>query len=133
MIPLNSVRGVEIDGVKEVVSVSAGKRVISRAAAFLVASALRSTLDEGTGRAARSLGFRLPAAGKTGSTEDSWFVGFTQKPEGLKQACVPPQRGVLPTRHRTEPNLVCGGVGGGSEFQTELGLNECPKRCLAGK
>ena len=97
MIPLNSVRGVEIDGVKEVVSVSAGKRVISRAAAFLVASALRSTLDEGTGRAARSLGFRLPAAGKTGSTEDSWFVGFT-------------------------PEIVCG-VWLGSESEAPLDLS----------
>ena len=77
-IPLNSIRGVETDGLNEVVEVSAaGHRVISREVAFLVTSALQSTLDEGTGRAARTLGFELPAAGKTGSTEDSWFVGFT--------------------------------------------------------
>lgn len=76
-IPLNAIRSLETDGRKQVVEASPGKRVIPREIAFLVTSALESTLDAGTARSARSQGFRLPAAGKTGSTEDSWFVGFT--------------------------------------------------------
>lgn len=48
--------------------------------AFLVTHMLRGVLDRGTARAARSWGFRLPAAGKTGTTndyKDAWFVGYT--------------------------------------------------------
>jgi penicillin-binding protein 1A len=37
-------------------------------------------IDAGTGYTARQLGFRLPAGGKTGTTNDyrdAWFIGFT--------------------------------------------------------
>ena len=47
---------------------------------FLVTNMMRSVLNEGTGASARSLGFTLDAAGKTGTTNDlrdAWFVGFT--------------------------------------------------------
>lgn len=47
---------------------------------FLVTSMMRSVLNEGTGAGARSAGFTLDAAGKTGTTNDlrdAWFVGFT--------------------------------------------------------
>ena len=43
---------------------------------------LASTVDVGTGRHSRDLGFTLPAGGKTGTTDDftdAWFVGFTPK------------------------------------------------------
>ena len=33
----------------------------------------------GTGARARSMGFTLPAAGKTGTSRDGWFAGFTSK------------------------------------------------------
>jgi penicillin-binding protein 1A len=54
--------------------------VISQATAFQMVSMLEDVLDTGTGAAARSLGVRFPAAGKTGTTDefkDAWFVGFT--------------------------------------------------------
>ncbi len=51
--------------------------VISPQTAFLVTSALQTALDQGTGRMVRQLGFKLPAAGKTGTTNDAWFVGYT--------------------------------------------------------
>jgi penicillin-binding protein 1B len=47
---------------------------------FLVTNMMRSVLNEGTAAGARSAGFTLDAAGKTGTTNDlrdAWFVGFT--------------------------------------------------------
>jgi penicillin-binding protein 1B len=47
---------------------------------FLVTNMMRSVIDEGTGAAARALGFAHDAAGKSGTTNDlrdAWFVGFT--------------------------------------------------------
>jgi membrane carboxypeptidase/penicillin-binding protein len=41
---------------------------------------LRSVINEGTGAGARTAGFTLDAAGKSGTTNDlrdAWFVGFT--------------------------------------------------------
>lgn len=56
------------------------REVLPEAVSFLVTSTMRSVLDEGTGIAARRLGFSRPAAGKTGTTNnyiDAWFIGFT--------------------------------------------------------
>ena len=47
---------------------------------FLVTNMLRSVISEGTGAAARAMGFTPDAAGKSGTTNDqrdAWFVGFT--------------------------------------------------------
>lgn len=41
---------------------------------------LTGVVEEGTGRAVRGVGYRGPAAGKTGTTDDwtdAWFVGYT--------------------------------------------------------
>ncbi len=57
-------------------------RAISDASAFLMSTMLADVINAGTGARARSLGFTLPAAGKTGTTNDyndAWFVGFTPK------------------------------------------------------
>jgi membrane carboxypeptidase/penicillin-binding protein len=43
---------------------------------------MADVVNAGTGAPARSVGFRLPAAGKTGTTNDyhdAWFVGFTPR------------------------------------------------------
>ena len=48
--------------------------------AFLVTNMLQDAVDHGTGAAVRRAGFRGPAAGKTGTTNDGtdvWFVGYT--------------------------------------------------------
>ena len=48
---------------------------------YLVTNMMRSVLTEGTGAGARASGFRLDAAGKSGTTNDlrdAWFVGFTE-------------------------------------------------------
>jgi len=59
-----------------------GRRVFSESTAFLMASMLSDVVNHGTGYGARRDGFRLPAGGKTGSTDghaDAWFVGFTPR------------------------------------------------------
>jgi membrane carboxypeptidase/penicillin-binding protein len=53
---------------------------VSPATAFLMSSMLADVIDSGTAWKARQLGFRLPASGKTGTTNeyrDAWFVGYT--------------------------------------------------------
>ncbi len=61
---------------------SLGRRVLSESTAFLMASMLSDVVNFGTGYSARQSGFSLPAAGKTGSTDDhndAWFIGFTPR------------------------------------------------------
>jgi penicillin-binding protein 1A len=58
----------------------AGRRTLDPAIAFQVLDMMRAALEEGTARVVRQLGFSLPAAGKTGTTDefnDAWFTGFT--------------------------------------------------------
>jgi penicillin-binding protein 1A len=55
---------------------------VSETTAYLMASMLADVVDAGTGGGVRRAGFTLPAAGKTGTTNefrDSWFVGFTPR------------------------------------------------------
>src|SRR5579862_9675862 len=40
-------------------------------------SLLESVINSGTGAGVRTSGFVLPAAGKTGTSHDGWFAGFT--------------------------------------------------------
>ena len=44
---------------------------------FLVDSVLKDVINHGTGAGVRARGFTLPAAGKTGTSRDGWFAGFT--------------------------------------------------------
>ncbi len=53
------------------------KQVLTPQIAFLVTSLLQSVINNGTGAGARSRGFVLPAAGKTGTSHDGWFAGYT--------------------------------------------------------
>lgn len=55
------------------------REVVHPESAFLVTDLMRSVIDEGTAREIRARGFTAPAAGKTGTTDDTrdaWFVGF---------------------------------------------------------
>jgi penicillin-binding protein 1A len=55
-------------------------QAIDPGAAWMTSEVMEDVLTKGTAASARSLGFRLPAAGKTGTTndyKDAWFVGFT--------------------------------------------------------
>jgi 1A family penicillin-binding protein len=58
------------------------EQVISPQSAFLMTSMLADVVNQGTAYGARQAGFKLPAAGKTGTTNDyrdAWFVGYTPR------------------------------------------------------
>jgi penicillin-binding protein 1A len=55
-------------------------RAVTASTAFLMNSMLADVIASGTATTARAGGFTLPAAGKTGTTDnytDAWFVGYT--------------------------------------------------------
>jgi penicillin-binding protein 1A len=55
---------------------------VSEATAYLMSSMLQDVITAGTAYRARQAGFTLPAAGKTGTTNDyndAWFVGYTPR------------------------------------------------------
>ena len=57
-----------------------GRRVLEPDLSYQIVDMMRGVVDQGSGRVVRRLGFDLPAAGKTGTTnsyQDAWFIGFT--------------------------------------------------------
>ncbi len=56
-----------------------GKPVLDPRVAYLMVNLLEEVLRTGTGAATRGRGFGLPAAGKTGTSHDGWFAGFTSE------------------------------------------------------
>ncbi|MCX6610817.1 MAG: penicillin-binding transpeptidase domain-containing protein [Acidobacteria bacterium] len=46
---------------------------------YLMVNLMEDVVRAGTGAGIRSRGFSLPAGGKTGSSRDGWFAGFTSK------------------------------------------------------
>jgi len=54
------------------------KPLLDPRVAFLTTALMEAVINHGTGAGARSqYGFTAPAAGKTGTENDSWFAGFT--------------------------------------------------------
>lgn len=53
--------------------------VLSSAVAYLITDALTDVVNRGTAARVRQAGYRGPAAGKTGTSRDAWFVGYTPK------------------------------------------------------
>jgi penicillin-binding protein 1B len=47
--------------------------------AYVTENMMEEVLNTGTGAGVRSRGFYLPAAGKTGTSHDGWFAGFTSR------------------------------------------------------
>jgi penicillin-binding protein 1B len=45
--------------------------------AFLTTSLMEDVINHGTGYTVRLMGFNAPAAGKTGTSHDGWFAGYT--------------------------------------------------------
>ncbi len=53
------------------------KPVLDPRVTYLMVSMLEEVMRTGTGAGVRSRGFVVPAAGKTGTSHDGWFAGFT--------------------------------------------------------
>lgn len=80
--PVTIRRVEDSDGTVLYQAVGKAERAVSEATAFMMASMLSDVVNSGTGYRARQAGFTIPAAGKTGTTNDyvdAWFVGFTTK------------------------------------------------------
>lgn len=53
------------------------RQVLSPQVAYVMTSMMQDVLDRGTGARVRQMGFKAVAAGKTGSSRDGWFAGYT--------------------------------------------------------
>jgi membrane carboxypeptidase/penicillin-binding protein len=68
------------DGTRLYEATPKAERAVSETTAFLITTMMADVIDAGTAWTARREGFMLPAAGKTGTTNDyhdAWFVGYT--------------------------------------------------------
>jgi penicillin-binding protein 1B len=55
------------------------RTVLDPRVSFLMTNLMEDVLRSGTGAGVRGRGFTLPAAGKTGTSHDAWFAGYTSK------------------------------------------------------
>ncbi len=55
----------------------AKRAVLDPRISYMVLNLMQDVINSGTAAGARSRGFLLPAAGKTGTSHDAWFAGFT--------------------------------------------------------
>jgi penicillin-binding protein 1B len=53
------------------------KTVLDPRVAYVMTTMMQSVIDSGTGYPVRARGFTAPAAGKTGTSHDAWFAGYT--------------------------------------------------------
>ncbi len=51
--------------------------VVSPEVAYIITNLLQGVIAQGTGYGVRARGFTLPVAGKTGTSHDGWFAGYT--------------------------------------------------------
>jgi penicillin-binding protein 1B len=72
-----SVRGA--DGIVLLQHREGDQRVLDPRVAYLMTDMMQEVLRSGTGAGVRARGFTLPAAGKTGTSRDGWFAGFTSE------------------------------------------------------
>ncbi len=78
--PLRAITRIVENGQPKKVKIEEPRQVARPETTFLVLNMMRSVINEGTAAAARTAGFTLDAAGKTGTTNDqrdAWFIGFT--------------------------------------------------------
>ena len=72
---LASVRNTNGDIVSDFAPVA--KQILDQRVAFLTQSLMEGVINRGTAATVRQHGFTAPAAGKTGTSHDAWFAGYT--------------------------------------------------------
>ncbi|HTV58642.1 MAG TPA: PBP1A family penicillin-binding protein [Verrucomicrobiae bacterium] len=65
------------DGTVDEANTPQTRQVLDPRVAFLTTSLMEDVINKGTGATVRAMGFDAPAAGKTGTSRDGWFAGFT--------------------------------------------------------
>jgi penicillin-binding protein 1B len=68
---------VNSDGNTEEAASPQTRTVLDPRVVFLVTSLMEDVINHGTGYPVRAMGFDAPAAGKTGTSRDGWFAGYT--------------------------------------------------------
>jgi penicillin-binding protein 1B len=68
---------VAADGTVEESQTPTTRAVLDPRVAFLTTSLMEDVINHGTGYPVRAMGFTDPAAGKTGTSRDGWFAGYT--------------------------------------------------------
>jgi penicillin-binding protein 1B len=72
---LASVRATNGDVIADYTPTS--RQVLDPRVAYLTTSLMQDVINGGTAAGVRGMGFTAPAAGKTGTSHDAWFAGFT--------------------------------------------------------
>ena len=75
-VPVKSAASASQDGSSDKVSAT-GVRVFSPQVAYLMTNLMQSVVDSGTASKLRGMGIKGAMAGKTGTSNDGWFVGYT--------------------------------------------------------
>jgi penicillin-binding protein 1B len=70
-------RAMDASGADVIGAVVQARQVIKPTTAYMMTDMLRDVIDHGTARAARGSVKRTAIAGKTGTSRDGWFVGYT--------------------------------------------------------
>ncbi|HVG22445.1 MAG TPA: transglycosylase domain-containing protein, partial [Blastocatellia bacterium] len=74
--PIKSVIGLDKNGISERVPAT-GTHVLTPQVAYLMTNLMQSVVDAGTASGLRAMGIKGAVAGKTGTSNDGWFVGYT--------------------------------------------------------
>lgn len=72
---LASIRNANGDVISDYAPTS--KPILDPRVAYLTTSLMENVINHGTAAGVRAMGFSAPAAGKTGTSNDAWFVGYT--------------------------------------------------------
>ncbi len=72
---LASVRSTNGDPINDFTATT--RPVLDPRVAYLTTNLLENVINAGSGAGVRAMGFTAPAAGKTGTSHDAWFAGYT--------------------------------------------------------
>jgi len=72
---LASIRNANGDVISDYAPTS--KPILDPRVAYLTTSLMENVINHGTAAGVRAMGFAAPAAGKTGTSNDAWFAGYT--------------------------------------------------------